>query len=168
MSEALETEQRASRRPHIDADAAAGLWLDLLNVNDLPTRWDSVEPLVERACAASHGEFTSEIVLFYLGLFDGIERGKLFVLMREETPQAVMLVSIAQRIDGTRILECLLASGESARQWPAVDPVLDAYAADWGCSIIRVPCARKGWLKTLTHWAMRGYVLERAVGDGPA
>lgn len=113
--------------------------------------------LVERACNESDGEITLNDVLANL------EHWPILVLVRESKPQAVMVVAIVQRGDGQRRLDCLLASGHDAYEWPEVDDQLDAFAREFGCSSIRIPRARKGWLKVLKHWDLRGYVLDREI-----
>jgi len=77
--------------------------------------------------------------------------------------QAVMVVAITQLDDGKRRLHCVLAGGERSGEWPEVDPEFDALARSWGCTSIRIGCARKGWAKKLPHWRIQGYVMERDI-----
>lgn len=134
-----------------------------LGVNDLPNVWDAIEPLLSKACAESRGEFTVPGILHNMGINDGVEMWRLLAIVRGDEVQAVMVVCVTQMGDGSRVLDCLLAGGDRAKDWPAVDPEFDAYARSYGCSRVRIPCARKGWAKTLPHWKIRGYCLERNI-----
>lgn len=140
-------------------------FLVALGVNHLRHCWERVEPLLRQACAESRGEFTVEGILHNMGINDGVERWKLLVIVDGAHVKAAMVVCITQKADGERVLDCLLASGEDAREWPAVDPEFDAFAKACGCDKVRIPFARKGWLKALPHWRLvaTGYVLEREV-----
>lgn len=154
--EASSAEHVLSERPDRE------LHLVSLGVNDLPHVWERVEPILARACAESRGEFSLPQILAEMGIHDGVERWRLLVLLADSQPQAVMVVCITQRGED-RVLDCLLAGGERSRDWPKVDDEFDAFARANGCSRVRVPCARKGWAKTLPHWKIRGYVMEREV-----
>lgn len=134
-----------------------------LGVNDLPNVWDAIEPLLSKACAESRGEFTIPGILHNMGLNDGVEMWRLLAIVRGDEVQAVMVVCVTLRGDGRRTLDCLLAGGDRASDWPKVDPEFDAFARQNGCTSVRIPCARKGWAKTLPHWKIRGYVMEREI-----
>jgi len=123
--------------------------------------WGHIEPLLRKACEVSEGEFTLAGVLHNLGVNDGVEAWRLLAIEDGERVKAVMAVCITQRGDGSRSLDCLLASGDHAKEWPQVDDDFDAYAKRFGCSRVRIPRARKGWLRTLPHWRISGYFLER-------
>lgn len=138
-------------------------FLVAITVNDLPNVWDRICPQLERACAESRGEFTIPGILHNMGLHDGVERWRLLAIVRGAEVQAVMVVCITAKGDGSRVLDCLLASGDHAKEWPLVDDEFDAYARDYGCKRVRIPHARKGWQRTLPHWQWTGIVLERAV-----
>lgn len=138
-------------------------FLMAVTVNDLPTLGELVAPLLVRACQESRGEFTIPGILHNMGLHDGVERWRLLAIVRAGVVQAVMVVCITARGDGSRVLDCLLAAGDHAKDWPLVDDEFDAYARDYGCTKVRIPHARKGWQRTLPHWDWTGIVLERAV-----
>lgn len=144
-----------------EAEAVAPT-LHVVTVNDLPRVWDFIAPVLTKACADSQGEFTPEAILAAMGVHDGVERMRLLVLERGDV-QAVMGVCVTARADGTRIMECVLAGGADAREWPDVDEQIDEIAREWGCTKLRIPCARKGWHKVLPHWKLVGYVMERSV-----
>lgn len=133
-----------------------------IGVNDLPRAWPHIEPLLRKACEDARGEFTVDQILHEMGIETGEERWKLLAIVRENTVQAVMVVCLTQT-GSRRVLDCLLASGDNAKEWPLVDEQFDAFARGHGCEGVRIPCARKGWLKALPHWKIRGYVLEREV-----
>lgn len=122
----------------------------------MPEAWPAIAPLLERACAESRGEFTINRILANL------ENWPVLAIVKGEAVQAVMVTCITQYED-KRVMDCLLASGDQAKEWPAVDEAFDAFARGFGCSVLRIPCARKGWAKTLSHWKIRGYVMERAI-----
>ncbi len=132
-------------------------------VNDLPHVWDALEPMLAKACDESRGQFTIPGILSNMGLHDGVERWRLLAIERGGAVQAVMVVCITALGDGKRVLDCLLAGGENAKDWPAVDEEFDAFARSCGCVRVRIPCARKGWLKALPHWKIVGHVLEREI-----
>lgn len=133
-----------------------------LTPNDLPTWWDEIGPLVSKACEESRGRFTIPMVLHNLGLSDGIERWRMLVIDNGQAIQAFMCVGILQEGD-ERVLSCILAGGDHAKEWPEVDEQFDALARAWGCGKHRIEFARKGWAKTLPHWKIIGYVMEREV-----
>ena len=124
--------------------------------HELPRAWPLIEPILAKACEESRGEFTLNRILANL------EHWPLLVIARGEKVQAVMVCAITQ-LEGRRVLDCLLAGGEHAKEWPLLDEDFDAFARSFECSSVRIPCARKGWLKALPHWRIRGYVLEREV-----
>lgn len=138
-------------------------FLIALTVNDLPNVWDRISPVLEKACNGSRGEFTLPGILHNMGLNDGIERWRLLALARGADVQAVMVVCVTAKGDGSRVLDCLLASGDHAKEWPLVDNEFDAYAREHGCTKVRIPHARKGWQRTLPHWEWTGIVLEKTV-----
>ena len=134
-----------------------------IGVNDLPVAWPHIEPMLRKACEESRGEFTVEQVLSEMGLENGVERWKLLAIIRDKTVQAVMVVCLTQNGE-RRSLDCLLASGDNAKEWPLVDEQFDAFALAHGCTSVRIPCARKGWAKALPHWRIVGYCMSREIG----
>lgn len=124
---------------------------------DLRQAWSVIEPLLQKACDETRGEIDMPTIIANL------ENWPILSIARDGAPMAVMVTCVTTRADGARTLECLVASGEDAREWPLVDDQFDAFAHALGCTRVRIPCARKGWLKRLGHWKMRGYVLERAI-----
>jgi len=137
-------------------------YLVSLGINDLPHVWKVLEPLLVKACEESRGEFSVPMILENMGLNTGVERWRIMAIIHHGSVQAAMVVCISQ-VGERRVLDCLLATGENAKEWPLVDDEFDAFAREYGCESVRIPCARKGWLKALPHWRMRGYVLEREI-----
>lgn len=133
-----------------------------ISINDLPNVWGAIEPVLRKACEASREQFTVERVLAEMGLHDGVERWKLLAIINGDDVQAVMAVCITLR-GAERVLDCVLAGGDHAKEWPLVDDQFDELARDWGCASVRIPHARKGWAKSLPHWRVTGYVMEREV-----
>lgn len=140
-------------------------YLVTLGINDLPHVWSAVEPVLKQACDDSRGEFSIPQILHRMGIETGVADWFLLAIIRGEAVQAVMVACVTVRLSGERVLDCLLASGEDAKQWPLVDPQFDEIARALGCTSVRIPFARKGWLKTLPHWRLvaTGYVLEREI-----
>ena len=123
----------------------------------LPQVWPVIEPLLKRACDRTNGEITLNDVLANL------EHWPILVLANGTEPQAIMVTSVVIRGDGKKVLNCILASGRDADQWPQADDQLDAFARSLGCERVRIPCGRKGWAKRLPHWQLVGYVMERDI-----
>lgn len=142
--------------------AQAKPYLVALGINDLHHVWTAIEPMLVKACADSRGEFTVPQILHNMGLDTGEVLWQLLAIVKADAVQAVMVVCITQTGE-RRVLDCLLASGDNAKEWPAVDDEFDAFARAHGCEGVRIPCARKGWLKALPHWKIRGYLLEREI-----
>lgn len=122
----------------------------------MPQAWPVIEPILSKACEESRGQFTLEAIL------RNLEHWPILAIVRGDAVQAVMVTCITQQENG-RVLDCLLAGGDSAKDWPEVDDEFDAFARGFGCVSVRIPCARKGWLKTLPHWKWVGVVLEREI-----
>lgn len=118
--------------------------------------WPHIEPHLIKACDESRGEFTPARILANLEHWD------ILAIIRGDAVQAVMVTCISQAGE-RRTLDCLLASGDNAKEWPLVDEQFDAFALAHGCTSVRIPCARKGWAKALPHWKIRGYVMEREI-----
>ena len=146
--------EESSAEQLLSADAPRLVWIE---PQQLPRVWPFIEPVLQKACSESRGEFSIQRIVANL------ENWPLLAIVREEGVQAVMVTCVTQMPDNTRVLDCLLAAGEAAKDWPLVDEEFDAFAKQFGCSRVRIPCARKGWLKTLPHWRIRGYVLEREI-----
>lgn len=148
-----------------ELDVVAGeLRLTLLNVNDLPRLWVQLEPLLERACEFSGGDFTPDIVLAGTGLHDGVERLQILALAHGETIESIMVTCVSRAPSGKQSLECLLTAGHDIAAWLPFEPLMDEWARSLDCTIVRIPRGRKGWLKALSHWRIGGYVLEREIG----
>lgn len=138
------------------AAEAPRLTLVVLAPEHLPRVWSVIEPLLKRACDESRGEFTIERIVANL------ENWPILAISRDGVPQAVMVTCIVQ-MEHERVLHCLLASGDHAKEWPLVDDQFDEFARGFGCTRVRIPCARKGWAKALPHWKIVGYVMEREI-----
>ena len=125
----------------------------------LPNVWDLIEPVLSKACADSGGEFSLNRILANL------EHWPILAMVRGDDVQAVMVTCVTLRADGVRVLDCLLAGGDHAKEWPFVDSDFDEFARALGCSVVRIPRGRKGWLKTLPHWKLTGsfVTLEREI-----
>lgn len=125
----------------------------------LPAVWEFIEPLLSKACAESRGEFTVHRVL------ENLEHWPIVAIVQGDEVQAVMVTCVTLRADGKLILDCLLAAGENAHEWPFVDGEFDQFARALGCTMVRIPRGRKGWLKTLPHWKLTGtfVTLEREI-----
>lgn len=139
--------------------------LRIFTINDLARGlWEHVEPLLQAACEASHGEYTPERVLAEMGAHDGIERLRMIGICDETRIIAAAWVSIVREDDALVMLH-LLASGDDAAMWAGFDDDLDAWAASLGVSLHRIPRGRKGWAKRLPHWKLRGtfVTLERKI-----
>ena len=137
----------------LEQDAPRLIWIE---PQHLPSAWPHIEPVLQKACEESRGEFSIQRIMANL------EHWPILAIVRGAEVQAVMVTCVTQ-LPTRRVLDCLLAAGEGARDWPAVDEEFDAFAKQFGCEAVRIPCARKGWLKTLPHWRIRGYVLEREI-----
>ena len=125
----------------------------------MPQAWPVIEPILAKACAESAGEFTLNRIL------QSLEHWPILAIVRGADVQAVMVTCISIRADGARVLDCLLASGDHASDWPLVDDEFDDFARGFGCVAVRIPRARKGWLKALPHWKLTGQfvTLEREI-----
>lgn len=140
------------------------LRLAVIDVNALSRMWDDVLPLLEEACAHSGGEMTPALVATGMGAFDGIERYRMLAMVDDsETPRAVMIVQIVETGTGGRRLECVIVSGADVSSWMPFEPKMDEWARSFGCTKVRIPMGRKGWIKRLSHWRLAGYVLERDI-----
>lgn len=118
--------------------------------------WEHIEPLLSKACAESRGEFSIPLILANL------EHWPILAIVRGDRVQAVMVTCVSIQ-PHRRVLDCILASGDHAKDWPLVDEDFDAFARGFGCSAVRIPHARKGWQRTLPHWDWTGIVLERKI-----
>lgn len=129
----------------------------LIGYNDLPSVWDELAPLVERACEHSWGDFTPH------GVVDAMRDGRLqmLALVEDDAPSAVMLVSI-ERVDAGLILFVNLVGGRDMDGWHKHLPVLKQYAKQNGCNSVRA-VGRRGLTKKLPDWRLIGVVLEMAV-----
>jgi hypothetical protein len=130
--------------------------LVLIEPHMLQAGWPHIGPMLEQACADSRGQFNVATILANL------ENWPILGIVKGGKLQAVMVTCIVQ-LEGRRVLDCLLATGDQAKQWPAVDDAFDDFARQFGCSSVRIPCARKGWAKALPHWRIVGYVMEREI-----
>lgn len=142
-----------TREPEQLLDAPRLVWIE---PQHLPSVWPLIEPILQKACEEARGEFSINAILA------NIEHWPILAIARGNDVQAVMVTCVTQ-LANKRVLDCLLAGGEGARDWPQVDDEFDAFARQLGCEAVRIPCARKGWLKTLPHYKIRGYVLERQI-----
>lgn len=146
-----------------ESDAAdVALALDAIGPNDLRHVWDQVEPLLERACEYSAGEMTPEAVVHGLGVFDGMQRMQMLALHRGGVITSVMVTQVSQypTPEGpwVRKLDCLLVSGRDVEEWMPFEDQMDTWARAMGCVAVRIPRARKGWVRVLAHW-------KRMTGD---
>lgn len=144
--------------------------LALIRVNDLRDVWDVLEPLIERMCAHSAGEFTPQAVLAGLGLYDGVQRLHMLGLVKGNALIAAMATAVNQypTREGpwVRKLDCLLVSGADVAEWMPHEPEMDEWARSLGCVAVRIPRARKGWLRVMAHWTKLSgdtVVMERAI-----
>lgn len=140
---------------------APQLQLALLDINDVARAWEQIAPLLQTACEFSNGEFTPEVVLAGMGLHDGVERLKMLAIADGERITSIMVVCIGLAPSGKKSLECILTAGQDVKAWMPFEPMMDEWAREQGCVCVRIPRARKGWLKALSHWRIGGYVLER-------
>lgn len=125
----------------------------------LPTAWEHIAPLLEKACAESQGEFSLHTILANL------EHWPIIAIVDMDGVRAVGVTCVTGREGRPPRLDILLASGEDAKVWPQVDDQLDVFARELGCSAVCIPRGRKGWAKTLPHWRLKGtfVMLERDV-----
>ncbi len=124
----------------------------------MPQAWPVIEPILAKACAESAGEFTLNRIL------QSLEHWPILAIVRGDRVQAVMVTCLTREED-RMVLDCLLAGGDGASDWPLVDSEFDTFARGFGCAAVRIPLARKGWLKVLPHWRLvaTGYRLEREI-----
>lgn len=111
--------------------------------------WPHIEPLLTKACADSRGEFSIPLILANL------EHWPILAIVSGDRVQAVMVTCVSQQ-PHRRVLDCLIASGDDAAAWPAVDDDFDKFARGYGCAGVRIPKARPGWVKHLPHWKITG------------
>lgn len=123
----------------------------------MPQAWPVIEPILSKACSESEGEVTINRILANL------EHWPILAIVRGDEVQAVMVTYLSEREGGGRTLHCMLAGGSDARGWTHVDDQFDEFARSFGCDRVRIDRARKGWAKTLPHWKIRGYVMEREI-----
>lgn len=125
----------------------------------MPQAWPVIEPILAKGCEDSRGEFSLNAILANL------EHWPILAIVRGDRVQAVMVTGISVRADGARVLDCLLAAGDHAHDWPLVDDQFDDFARGFGCVAVRIPRARPGWVKTLPHWKLTGKFvsLEREI-----
>lgn len=142
-----------------DAADVVPLTLQRIVLRDLPFMWEHVEPMIARACAYSAGEMTPAAVLGGLGFYDGVERLQLLVLTRGNELLAAMITQVTQypTPEGpwVRKLDCLLVSGADIETWMPFEDQMDAWARGMGCVAVRIPRARKGWVRVLAHWTRK-------------
>ena len=143
--------------------SAPKLRLALLTINDLPRVWEQVEPLLVRACEYSAGEMTPLWVLDGMGARDGIVRLHMLAIADEdENVTSIMVVAVNIYPQG-RKLDCILTSGENVEEWMPEEARMAAWARSQGCVAVRIPRARKGWTRVLSHWRKLSgatYVME--------
>jgi hypothetical protein len=123
----------------------------------LPSAWQYIEPILQKACDESGGEMSIDRILA------NIEHWPILAIVAGDRIQAVMVTYLSASENGERKLHCMMAAGDSAHEWPNVDDQFDEFARSLGCTKVRIDCARKGWLKTLPHWKWVGVVLEREI-----
>lgn len=152
------------------AEAEAGqapapdLRLTRLTANDLPHVWEQVRPLLERACEYSAGEFTPESVVDAMGARDGTAWLHMLAIVRDARAVTSIMLVMVNNYPAGRKLDCVLVSGERVEEWMPFEPQMDAWARELGCVAVRIPRARKGWLRVLSHWARKSgdvCVMER-------
>lgn len=130
----------------------------VIDPNVLPIVYEHIFPLLQRACAATDGEYTP------LSVVDLVLSGAIRLLAIVEggsTVTSIMGVMIMQPINAGRRAEVVFVSGENVEEWLPFEHLLDAMALEAGCEKIRFGRGRKGWLKKLPHWRWAGIVMEK-------
>lgn len=148
--------------------------LAVLTLSDVARLQDQIMPLLERACEYSAGECVPDTVLHGLGMYDGNVRMHMLAMGDAERGiTSIMICSVGvyphKTPEGMRLaykLDCLLTSGEDVKEWMPFEPRMDAWARSLGCVAVRIPRARRGWARLLTHWRRLSgdcCVLEREI-----
>lgn len=124
--------------------------------DDLPRCWDQLGPLLERACDYTAEEITVQSVLSGMGIDDGVQRLHLLGVAKGSVLTSVMGVQVSmyptKAGPWVRKLDCLFVSGRDVDEWLPFLPDLTAWAREAGCVSVRIPRARKGWLRVLPGW----------------
>lgn len=147
------------------------LKLAVVTINDMPDLWPQIEPLLARACDYTAEEMTPASVLHGMGLHDGVVRLHMLALGDEERGiTSIMVAAVCEypTKEGpwVRKFDLLATSGENVSEWMPFEEQMDALARKAGCISVRIPRARRGWVKVLPHWQRRSgdcCVLEREI-----
>lgn len=122
----------------------------LLPIPGLALLRHAIEPMLEPACAVTHGRYTTADV------FRLCEAGKMLMWIAFE--QGVIHgCQVTQVIEypSKRVLCSLFTAGRRLREWrePMMD-LLQRYARDAQCAAIEGQ-GREGWVKMLEPWGAR-------------
>lgn len=127
------------------------LRLALVNKNDLPHVWESIEPLLAAACERSAGHLDIPT------LIDGILNGNywLFVLADEYRPAFAMVAEVRPLRNGELVFQSVAASGDDLNEWMKHVETMKDFARSLGCTRSRI-IGRLGWKKKLPDWTLLG------------
>jgi hypothetical protein len=128
----------------------------LLDPNKLPDHQEEIFPLIEKACAYSKGQFSLQ------GVVDGVLSGRYRMLayLADDQVVSIAVLHVCQFDTGLRVMEILLASGNSLRDWTHFEPQVEAYAKAQGCSRFRM-IGRDGLQRMLPSYKRVAVVLEK-------
>lgn len=118
--------------------------------------WPLVKPFLARA-AERGGEHVEG---WLRRLAD--ERMQLWIVWNGEDCVAAVLTELAPRRNG---LTCQIVAcgGDDMKQWLGLLDEVERWAKTEGCVAMRVPQARKGWMRALPDYAVTGVILERDI-----
>lgn len=112
---------------------------------------------IELGCEHSDGELTFNDVA------EGVlsKRFQLWALVEISPPRVRgVVITELQTRRNSKIAALICAGGETLGR-KEVQPILEQWARDEGCSSLRIPRARKGWLKKLPDWGLMSVELVK-------
>lgn len=83
------------------------------------------------------------------------------------TLDAIAVTELAAYRTGLKALHVILVAGREAKAWLEFEGEFETWAAREGCSKLQM-IGRRGWARTLPHWTLRAYMLERDITPMPA
>jgi len=130
----------------------------IIGPNDLPGLWEQLEPLIEKGCSFSQGQFNTKSIV------DGILDGSYQMLAYLDGQEilSIAVLTISQFPTGLRIAELLICSGEGMRDWRKFEPQVAELAKQYGCSRFRA-IGREGLQRMLPDWRRTSIVLEKVI-----
>lgn len=110
----------------------------------------ALKPWIELGCERSDGELT------FTDIASGVmsNRFQIWALVERSPPEAKGVVITELQVRRNSKVAALICAGGETVGRKDVQSILEQWARDEGCSSLRIPRARKGWLKKLPDWKL--------------